>query len=219
MPKIALNNGDFSMTTEVTSGSQDSRTDACARPGSETKPLSSPSAPRSEGSELRGSASDTMSKVAETAQQGARQAADGLSQSASTLASDAQSRIKGLVNERVAMGAELIGHLAGSTRRAADDLDPNAPQISGLLRDASARMQEFSRTVRDKPVDELMETASNYARRQPAVLFGAAAVVGFALLRLFKSDSVAEQTPITSGLGAAQRDAGVHNAPSISPQG
>ena len=207
------------MTTEVTPESQDSRTDACAHPGSETKPLSSPSESRSVGSELPRSASDTMSKVAETAQQAARQAADGLSQTASTLASDAQSRIKGLMSERLAIGAELIGHLASSTRRAADDLDPKAPQISGLLRDASARMQEFSRTVQDKPVDELIKTASNYARRQPAVLFGAAAVVGFALLRLFKSDSVAEQTPIPSGLSPAHRDAGLHEAPSISPQG
>jgi hypothetical protein len=80
-------------------------------------------------------------------------------------------------------------------------------------------MEEFSRTVREKPIDELIETASNYTRRQPAVLFGAAAVAGIALFRLFKSSSTAEQTPITGGLRHAEHDGGVHDAPSILPQG
>lgn len=204
------------MTTEVNSEPQGSSTDAHA--SSEPKSLS-PSEPREVGSELPRGANETLSKVAETAQLATRLAADGLSQTASTLASDAQSRIKGLMGERVGGGAELIGRLASSTRRAAEDLDPNAPQISGFLRDASARMEEFSRTVREKPIDELIDTASTYARRQPAVVFGAAAVIGFALWRLFKSGSTAVQTPVTTDCGHARRDGGVHDSPSILPQG
>jgi len=198
--------------------SEPSTTGVRADLGPETEPRSSPSEPLSAGSDLRHSANAAISKVAKTTQQAARQGADNLAQTASTLASDAQGRIKGLVGERVATGAELIGHFASSTRRAADDLDPNAPQISGLLREASARMEQFSRTVREKSIDELIGTASNYARREPAVVFGAAAVVGFALLRLFKSSSIAEPTPVTGGLRRADRD-GVHDAPSILPQG
>lgn len=144
---------------------------------------------RSTASDLGDSARDAASKVTDTAQRVAQRAKEGVSDTASSLAADARTRVKSLIGEKVASGAELIGHVAESTRRAADNLDPNAPQLSGILRDAGARLEEFSQTVRHKSVDELVETATQYARRQPALLFGAAAVAGFALVRLFKAGS------------------------------
>jgi hypothetical protein len=160
-----------------------------------------------------------VDKIGDTAQQAAAE----MKRAATSLAGDASSRMKGLVGDKVASGAELIGHVASSTRRAAEDLDPKAPQISGLLRDASDRFEEFSHTIRDKSVDELMETATAFARRQPAILFGAAALAGFALFRMFKATPLEQHKPASgsSGFnpdhphGAALH----HQAPSISPQG
>ena len=182
-------------------------------------PSSSRSGTQSAASADRsGGDNSTVSKLADTAQQTTQQAAEGLRKTASSLASDTRDRMKGLLSEKVASGAEFVGQVAGSTRRTADDLERNSPQISVLLRDASARMDEFSRTLHAKSVDELVETAWRYARRQPAMLFGAAAVAGFALFRLLKAGS--EEGSMRRGAntdGLAERR--IHDSPSVLPEG
>jgi hypothetical protein len=47
-------------------------------------------------------------------------------------------------------------------------------------------MDSFAAQVREKSIDDLFQEGSDFARRQPAIVFGAAAVVGFALLRMLK---------------------------------
>jgi ElaB/YqjD/DUF883 family membrane-anchored ribosome-binding protein len=130
-----------------------------------------------------------MAKVSDVAQQAVGEA----KRSASSLAAEATQRAKGALQERIVTGADLIGHMAASTRVAADSLDANAPQIAGFVREAGERMEEFSRGVRERSIDELIETSSDFARRQPAALFGAAAACGFLLFRLFKASSAADQ--------------------------
>ena len=165
------------------------------------------------GTTDRSDGGNRTAKLADTAQQTAQQAAEGLRQTASSLASDTRERMKGLLGEKLASGAELVGQVASSTRRTADELERNSPQFSGVLRDASTRMEEFSRTLHAKSVDELVETATSYARRQPAMLFGAAAVAGFALFRLFKA---ADEGSLRGGVNTERR---IHDSPSVLPEG
>jgi ElaB/YqjD/DUF883 family membrane-anchored ribosome-binding protein len=135
--------------------------------------------------DLRSKAADAVSKVTEVAQEAAGEA----KRSAASLAAEAGARGKVMLQERVASGAELVGHVSASAKAAAESLQANAPQLAGLVREAGERMEEFSRDVRDKSIDELLRTASDFSRRQPAVLFGAAAACGFVLFRLFKAAS------------------------------
>jgi ElaB/YqjD/DUF883 family membrane-anchored ribosome-binding protein len=135
--------------------------------------------------DVRSRTSDAVAKVGEVAQQAAGEA----KRAAASLATEAGARGKAVLQERIASGVGLVGHVAASTRAAAENLDPNAPQLAGLLREAGDRMEQFSRDIRDKSVDELLRTTSEFARRQPAVLFGAAAACGFVLFRLFRAAS------------------------------
>jgi len=57
------------------------------------------------------------------------------------------------------------------------------------VRGAAERVEEFSDDMRGKSVDELMRTASDFTRRQPALVFGLASLAGFVLLRVLKSNS------------------------------
>ena len=134
---------------------------------------------------VRAKAGEAVSKLADVAQQAGSQA----KQAASSLASDANQRAKGFLNQQVASGADLVGHVANSVRSAADNLDHSAPQIANLVRGAAERVEEFSDDMRGKSVDELMRTASDFTRRQPALVFGLASLAGFVLLRVLKSNS------------------------------
>jgi ElaB/YqjD/DUF883 family membrane-anchored ribosome-binding protein len=140
---------------------------------------------------LRNNAADAMGKISDVAQQAMGEA----KKSASSLASAATERAKSAAQERISEGADLLGQVAASIRTAARDLDPNAPQIAGFVHEAADRMEEFSHDMRTKTVDEMIETASDFARRQPALLFAAAAACGFLLFRIVKS------VPSTSGQG------------------
>ena len=152
---------------------------------------------------LRSNAADAMGKISDVAQQAMGEA----KRSASSLAAAASERAKSAAQERVSGGADFIGHVAASIRAAARDLDPNAPQVAGFVYEAADRVDEFSRDIRSKTVEEMLETTSDFARRQPAVLFAAAAACGFLLFRMVKSGSSAsgqgglqsESPPISSG--------------------
>jgi ElaB/YqjD/DUF883 family membrane-anchored ribosome-binding protein len=140
------------------------------------------SGPKSQ--DVRGKAGEAVSKLADVAQQAGSQA----KQTASSLASDANQKAKGFLNQQVASGAELAGHVADSARCAADNLDQNAPQLADLVRGAAKRVEEFSRDLRGQTVEDLVRTASDFTRRQPAVVFGFASLAGFLLFRVLKSN-------------------------------
>ena len=109
---------------------------------------------------------------------------------ASEAASSITHQVKGLLDEQVGNGANMVGHLAGSTLLAAEDLQRNAPQLAGLLQGVAHRLESYADDLHGQSVDDLWRSASNYTRRQPAVVFGLAALVGFFALRTLKSTPV-----------------------------
>jgi hypothetical protein len=97
-----------------------------------------------------------------------------------SLSSQATRAIKGALTQQVSVGADLASHVAESVKRGADNLDEHAPQLAGLARGAADKIEALSAQARGKSVGELFQTASDFACRQPALVFGAAAAFGFA---------------------------------------
>src|SRR5262245_42345806 len=126
----------------------------------------------SRGQDMRAKASEAAAKLADVAQQAGSQAKEV----AGSLASDAQQKAKGLLNMQVTAGADLAGHVAESARCAATNLDHSAPQLAGLVRGAAERVDEFSQDLREQTVEDLVRSASDFTRRQPALVFGLASI-------------------------------------------
>jgi hypothetical protein len=129
--------------------------------------------------DMRAKAAEAASKIADVAQQAGKQAKE--------TAAYASRKSKGLLNMQVTAGAELAGHIAESARCAADNLDQNAPQLAGLVRGAAERVEGFSRDIRFQTVEDLVRTASDFTRRQPALVFGLASLAGMLAFRVLKS--------------------------------
>jgi hypothetical protein len=151
--------------------------------------------------DLRGQAGEAMTKLTDAAQQAGRQAKG----SATSLASQANETAKGMINEQIAKGAGMVGHIADSIGHAADHLDSEAPQLASLVRSAAETSKDFSRDMQDKSVEEVFQSASDFTRRQPALVFGSAAVAGFFLFRLLKSGTAAKGSSGTSGAGSGRQ--------------
>jgi ABC-type transporter Mla subunit MlaD len=137
---------------------------------------------------ISGQANQAMAKVKEAAQHAGSQAKEAMT----SLSSQATSTVRDALNQQVNAGADAASHVAESVRRAADNLDQNLPQLGSLARGAAAKIDALSVEARNKSVDELFQTASDFARRQPALVFGAAAVIGFALFRVLKAGGLNE---------------------------
>lgn len=99
------------------------------------------------------------------------------------------SQVQGLLDQQVVKGAKVVSNVANSARRAADELETDTPQLADLMRGMADRLQDYSRNLENQSVADIYQTASDFTRRQPAVVFGLAALAGFFALRTFKSSS------------------------------
>jgi len=109
------------------------------------------------------------------------------------------SQVQGALDQQVVRGAKVMTNVAQSARRAADELETDAPQIAGLVRGVADRVEQYSRSLENQSVTDIYQTASDFTRRQPAVVFGVAALAGFFALRTLKSSSTSSRSGRRSG--------------------
>lgn len=132
---------------------------------------------------LAQTATDALSKTVELGQQAANTAGQAAAETASTVTT----QVKDLLDRQVASGVNMVGRVASSAKRAAEDLEQDAPQIAGLVRGMADRMEGFADDLRDQSGEQLLRAASDLTRRQPALVFGLAALAGFFAFRTFKN--------------------------------
>lgn len=114
------------------------------------------------------------------------------------------SQVQGVLDDQVVRGAKMVSNVAQSTKTAADELEADAPQIAGLVRGVADRLEDYSRTLENQSVTDLYMAATDFTRRQPALVFGMAALAGFFALRTLKSSqsSPASRTQTGNRQGA-----------------
>jgi ElaB/YqjD/DUF883 family membrane-anchored ribosome-binding protein len=155
--------------------------------GSTTFPARSDTAPQQAeagAKDIRNKAGDAVAKIGDAAQAAGQQA----KATATSLASEANEKAKGVLNQQITAGAQWVGFVAEATQAAADSLDRNAPKLSGMVRETAQKVERFSRDIKDQSVEELYQSASDFTRRQPALVFGSAALFGFFIFRLLKAE-------------------------------
>lgn len=126
-----------------------------------------------------------FAKVSNVAQQAKSQVTDTMA----SLAVDAGASARGLIDEKVRVGADMIGNMARSVRAAADALQSDAPELARWTRTGADRVDQLSTALHGRSARELMSDASEFTRRNPAAVFGSAALVGFLFYRTIKSAS------------------------------
>jgi len=128
-----------------------------------------------------------MSSAASRASDLAQDVAGRAKQTASDAASTIADQVKEVLGRQIGSGVEVVGKLASSTNRAADDLEQSAPVVAGMVRSVAQRMDGYANGLRDQSVDDLVRAASDLTRRQPALVFGLAAFAGFLVFRTVKN--------------------------------
>lgn len=103
--------------------------------------------------------------------------------------------------DRAVSGLEGLSRLIGDA--AAQVEDKVGGDYAGYARRAQEMVDSLTDTIRDKDVDALVADGRELVRRSPGIAMSAAAVVGFALVRLIKAG-----VPEDGGTGQGASDKG-----------
>jgi hypothetical protein len=108
-------------------------------------------------------------------------------QAASETAATMTSQVRDMLDQQIGSGAGMARHFAGSMRGAADDLDPQSPLVAGFVRTFADRVDYYAENLQHQTAEQLTRAAADFTRRQPALVFGLAALAGLFMFRTFKN--------------------------------
>jgi hypothetical protein len=132
--------------------------------------------------------------LAGTSTETVKEQASDLVDAAKDVASQATDKFKETVDGQKAAGADYVGNLANTIRRAAREFDGDLPIAGVYIRKAASRVEDVSNTIRTGNIKELVRGAQSFARRQPTAFLGMAVLAGFGMVRFLKSSSDDTQT-------------------------
>ena len=125
-------------------------------------------------------------------------------QAASNTASTVTGQVKELLDRQIVNGANMAGQFAGSAKLAADDLNQQSPVMAGMVRTIANTIENCADDLHDQTAAQLTGAASDFTRRQPALVFGLAAVAGFFVFRTIKSSQSVASPLIQSTQGGEE---------------
>ena len=159
--------------------------------------------------------SDKAKGFAESSADKIKDQASDLVDAAKDVASQATDKLKDAVNERKASGADYVGTLANTIRRAAREFDADLPIAGQYIRKAASQVEGVSDQIRNGNLNDIVRKTQSFARNQPTAFLGLAVLAGFGAVRFLKSSSEeADLTSATSnmtGRSTASDDLGYRN--------
>lgn len=124
---------------------------------------------------------------------------DKAAETAASFKAQAAEKARAYAEQGKEKATGALDNLARMVSEAADSVDQQVgPQYGAYARQAADMVSNFSSTLQSKDVDALVADASDLVRKSPAVAIGAAAALGFVLVRLVKS-GVETASATTSG--------------------
>jgi hypothetical protein len=138
--------------------------------------------------------------LGEQAKQGAQQAVQQGQQAAGKLVEQAKSQVRDQLASKKDQAAGTLEGVAQALQVAVDHLREQGHEGIGHYGERAAQqVTRMSSYLNEKNVDEVIGEVSELARRQPAVVLGAAVVLGVVAARFLKSSSGNSQSMTGSG--------------------
>ena len=108
---------------------------------------------------------------------------------AKDMASQATDKLKQTVDDQKNVGADYVGNLADTMRRAAREFDRDLPIAGAYIRKAASQIESVSDQIKTGNFSDLVSGAQAFARRQPTAFLGLAVLAGFGAVRFLKSSA------------------------------
>jgi hypothetical protein len=108
---------------------------------------------------------------------------------AKDVASQATGKIKETADSQKTAGADYVGNLADTIRRAAREFDNDLPIAGAYIRKAASQIEGVADTIRTGNFNDLVRQTQSFARRRPTAFLGMAVLAGFGVVRFLKSSA------------------------------
>jgi hypothetical protein len=108
---------------------------------------------------------------------------------AKDVASQATDKLKQTVGGQKNAGADYVGSLADTLRRAAREFDSDLPIAGTYIRKAASQVEGAADSIKTGNFNDLVRGAQSFARRQPTAFLGIAVLAGFGVVRFLKSSA------------------------------
>ena len=139
----------------------------------------------SAGRDLKDKATGLAGASSETIKDQASEFVDA----AKDIASQATDKFKQTVDGQKNVGAEYVGSLADTLRRAAREFDSDLPIAGVYIRKAASQVEGAADSIKTGNFNDLVRGAQSFARRQPTAFLGMAVLAGFGVVRFLKSSA------------------------------
>lgn len=124
-----------------------------------------------------------------------RNASDTIREEAAKYADQAKEHILGFAGTGKERATSALDEVAEMMRTAAGDVDAKlGEQYGQYARTAADGIAGFADSLRGKEVNELLDEATEFVKKSPAIAVGTAAALGFVLARVIKSGIEASGT-------------------------
>lgn len=138
-------------------------------------------------------ATSTVSDAKDTAKQAIGQAKETLGQVADQAQQQAKSQFADQ-KDRVADGMNNVVQALRRTSEQLQDQDTNTGGVGDYVSKAAEKLAEITDHVRKSDLNELLQDAEHFARREPAIFLGSAFAIGVVAARFLKSSSQRQNT-------------------------
>jgi hypothetical protein len=132
------------------------------------------------GAEMKQRAGDALRASTDVARDKFKEAAEAAKDAASGTADHLQDKAQ-------RSGADFIERLAGNIREAAHAFDGDAPFAARGINSAAEYVEGAAEKIRNGSVRDLVDGATDFAKRQPAAFLGLSVLAGFTAVRFLKA--------------------------------
>ncbi|MGX1167931.1 ElaB/YqjD/DUF883 family membrane-anchored ribosome-binding protein [Bradyrhizobium sp. USDA 372] len=143
------------------------------------------------GAEVKQRAGDAFRASADVARDKFGEAADA----AKGVAEGTMDQIQSQAREQQRSGADFVERLAGNIREAGRAFESDVPFAARGIGAAADYVEDAAQKIRDGSFRDLVEGATDFARRQPAAFLGISVLAGFAAVRFLKASGGQSSSP------------------------
>jgi hypothetical protein len=135
------------------------------------------------GAEMKQRASDALRASTDVARDKFKEAADDAKDMASGTADQLQEQAR----QQQRTGADFVERFAGNIREAARAFEGNAPFAARGINSAAEYVEDAAEKIRNGSFRDLVDGATDFAKRQPVAFLGISVLAGFAAVRFLKA--------------------------------
>jgi gas vesicle protein len=137
------------------------------------------------GDEVKQRAGDALRASTDVARDKFNEAADA----AQDVASGAVDQVQEQTRQQQRTGADFVERFASNIREAARAFNSDAPFAARGINSAAEYVEDAAEKIRNGSLRDLVDGATDFAKRQPAAFLGISVLAGFAAVRFLKASA------------------------------